>query len=114
MAFLSSTLHSLGIFEKISGIKEVLKNRLLDLTKRQDQAREQQRKRPHTSETALRCQPRSGIPQAPLSYLLCYGAVHFQFSPSSALFSSPPPWPYSLASLFLVCSTPPPPGFPSV
>jgi hypothetical protein len=50
MAFLSSTLHSLGIFEKISRIKEVLKNRLLDLTKRRDQAREQQRKRPHTSE----------------------------------------------------------------
>ncbi|EDL15204.1 E3 ubiquitin-protein ligase DCST1 [Mus musculus] len=48
MAFLSSTLHSLGIFEKISRIKEVLKNRLLDLTKRRDQAREQQRKRPHT------------------------------------------------------------------
>lgn len=68
MAFLSSTLHSLGIFEKISGIKGVLKKRLLDLTQRQDQAGRQQRKppRPHTSETALRCSPISSIPQTPL------------------------------------------------
>ncbi|EDM00637.1 rCG62715, isoform CRA_b [Rattus norvegicus] len=48
MSFLSSTFHSLGIFEKISGIKEALKNRLLDITQRQYRAGGQQRKRPHT------------------------------------------------------------------
>lgn len=66
MSFLSSTFHSLGIFEKISGIKEALKNRLLDITQRQYRAGGQQRKRPHTSETALRCLPLSIIPQTPL------------------------------------------------
>ncbi|XP_028609165.1 E3 ubiquitin-protein ligase DCST1 [Grammomys surdaster] len=48
MSFFSSTFHRLRIFEKISGIKEGLKNWLLDITKHQHRAEGQQRKRPHT------------------------------------------------------------------
>ncbi|XP_034356646.1 E3 ubiquitin-protein ligase DCST1 [Arvicanthis niloticus] len=48
MSFLSSTFHRLGIFEKISGIKESLKNWLLNITQQQHRAEGQQRKRPHT------------------------------------------------------------------
>ncbi|XP_052034632.1 E3 ubiquitin-protein ligase DCST1 [Apodemus sylvaticus] len=49
MAFLASALHSLGIFERISRIKEFLKNRLLGTAQHQDGAGGQQRKQPHTT-----------------------------------------------------------------
>lgn len=116
MAFLSSALHSLGIFEKISGIKEFLKNRLLAMTQHQDGAGGQQRKRPHTSETALMPASSQHAPDSPVLSPLRWGRPLYPLlpSPSPALFSSPPLRSYSSASLFLVCAMSAPPGFPSV